>query len=181
MAKDVKTMEDLFLEEIRDLLDAEKQITKALPKMAKAAKSPELSAAFNDHLEETRGHVERLERIFSDIGAKSGGVKCKGMEGLLKEGDDMVRLTDPGTVRDAGLISAAQRVEHYEMAGYGSARTFAQLLGRDQAADLLDQTLDEEKAADEKLTDIAESMVNQRALAEGGTVDTRTGGAGGGL
>lgn len=177
MAKDVKTMEDLFLEEIRDLLDAEKQITKALPKMARAARSPELSAAFNEHLEQTRGHIDRLERIFSDLGARSGGVKCKGMEGLLKEGDDLVGLTDPGTVRDAGLIAAAQRVEHYEMAGYGSARTFAQLLGRDQAADLLDQTLDEERETDQKLTEIAESMVNQRAMAES---DTRTGGAGGG-
>src|SRR5579862_5506791 len=134
MAKDVKTMEDLFLEEIRDLLDAEKQITKALPKMAKAAKSPELTSAFKDHLEQTRGHIDRLERIFSDMGAKSGGVKCKGMDGLLKEGDEMVSVTAPGAVRDAGLIAAAQRVEHYEMAGYGAARTFAQLLGRTEAA-----------------------------------------------
>jgi ferritin-like metal-binding protein YciE len=124
MAKDVKTMEDLFLEEIRDLLDAEKQIIKALPKMVKATTSEELGAAFTEHLEQTRGHVERLERIFSEIGAKSGGVKCKGMEGLLKEGDEMVSLTSPGTVRDAGLIAAAQRVEHYEMAGYGSARRY---------------------------------------------------------
>ncbi len=145
MAKDVKTMEDLFLEEIRDLLDAEKQITKALSKMAKAATSEELSEGFTEHLEQTRGHIERLERIFSDIGAKSGGVKCTGMEGLLKEGDEMIRLTEAGMVRDAGLIAAAQRVEHYEMAGYGSARTFAQLLGRTEAADLLEETLEEEK------------------------------------
>lgn len=172
MTKEVKTMEDLFLEEIRDLYDAEKQITKALPKMARAATSQELSAGFNEHLEQTRGHVERLEQIFSELGVKSGGVKCKGMEGLLKEGDEMVSLTDPGPVRDAGLIAAAQRVEHYEMAGYGSARTFAQLLGRNAAADLLEQTLDEEKETDEKLTEIAESMVNQRALSA-----TRTGGA----
>ena len=178
MAKDVKTMEDLFLEEIRDLLDAEKQITKALPKMAKAARSPELSEAFNEHLEQTRGQIDRLERIFSDIGAKSGGVKCKGMEGLLKEGDDMIRLTDPGMVRDAGLISAAQRVEHYEMAGYGAARTFAQLLGREEAADLLDQTLQEEKETDERLTEIAESMVNARAMAESGLPRTLTGAGG---
>jgi ferritin-like metal-binding protein YciE len=168
MTKDIKTMEDLFLEEIRDLLDSEKQITKALPKMAKAAQSPDLCSAFTEHLDQTRGHVARLERIFSNIGAKSGGVKCKAMEGLLKEGDDMVSLTDPGMVRDAGLIAAAQRVEHYEMAGYGSARTFAQLLGRTSAADLLDQTLEEEKEADQKLTGIAESMVNQRALAKSG-------------
>jgi ferritin-like metal-binding protein YciE len=159
-------MEDLFLEEIRDLYDAEKQITKALPKMAKAATSQELSEAFNDHLEQTRGHMDRLERIFSDIGAKSGGVKCKGMEGLLKEGDELVSLTDKGNVRDAGLIAAAQRVEHYEMAGYGAARTFAQLLGRTDAAGLLQDTLDEERETDEILTEIAESMVNERALTE---------------
>jgi ferritin-like metal-binding protein YciE len=177
MANDVKTMEDLFLEEIRDLMDAEKQITKALPKMAKATTSEELSEAFNEHLEQTRGHIERLERIFSEIGARSGGVKCKGMEGLLKEGDEMVSLTDPGLVRDAGLISAAQRVEHYEMAGYGSARTFAQLLGRDTAADLLQETLDEEKETDERLTEIAESMVNERAMSESGESGEMTGSA----
>ena len=180
MAKDVKTMEDLFLEEIRDLLDAEKQIVKALPKMARATTSEELKNAFEDHLEQTRGHVERLERIFSAIGAKSGGVKCKGMEGLLKEGDEMVGHTDPGMVRDAGLIAAAQRVEHYEMAGYGSARTFAQLLGRTEAGDLLDQTLAEEKEADSLLSEIAETMVNERAAAESGGAGTRTGKAGGG-
>ena len=175
MAKDVKTMEDLFLEEIRDLLDAEKQITKALPKMAKAASSEELSFAFNEHLEQTRGHVDRLERIFSEIGAKSGGVKCAAMEGLLKEGDEMVRMTDPGMVRDAGLIAAAQRVEHYEMAGYGSARTFANLLGRNSAADLLEETLEEERETDENLSELAESMVNQRAMTE----SSQTGSAGG--
>jgi len=167
-------MEDLFLEEIRDLMDAEKQITKALPKMAKATDSEELSAAFTEHLEQTRGHIERLERIFSEIGAKSGGVKCKGMEGLLKEGDEMVSLTQPGPVRDAGLIAAAQRVEHYEMAGYGCARTFAQLLGRTEAADLLEETLEEERETDENLTSIAENMVNSRAMSEGGS-DMRTG------
>ena len=177
MATDVKTMEDLFLEEIRDLMDAEKQITKALPKMAKAATSEDLSAAFNEHLEQTRGHIDRLERIFTELGVKSGGAKCKGMEGLLKEGDEMVDMTDAGLVRDAGLISAAQRVEHYEMAGYGSARTFAQLLGRTEAADLLEETLDEEKETDERLTEIAESMVNERALAEGGPGErTKAGG-----
>jgi len=177
MATNVKTMEDLFLEEIRDLLDAEKQITKALPKMVKASTSEDLSAAFNEHLEQTRGHIQRLEQIFSDLGVKSGGVKCKGMEGLLKEGEEMIDMTDAGLVRDAGLIAAAQRVEHYEMAGYGSARTFAQLLGRTDAADLLEETLDEEKETDERLTEIAESMVNERALAEGGSGErTKAGG-----
>jgi ferritin-like metal-binding protein YciE len=178
MAKDVKTMEDLFLEEIRDLLDAEKQITKAIPKMVKAASSQELKEAFEEHLEQTRGHVDRLERIFSDMGAKSGGVKCAGMEGVLKEGEEMISLTAVGDVRDAGLIAAAQRVEHYEMAGYGAARTFAQLLGRNEAADLLQETLDEEKETDERLTEIAEGMVNERALSESRGTGERAGHAG---
>jgi ferritin-like metal-binding protein YciE len=180
MAKDVKTMEDLFLEEIRDLMDAEKQITKALPKITRACTSLELKNAFEDHLEQTRGQVDRLELIFSSLGAKTGGIKCKAMEGLLKEGDDMVRITEPGAVRDAGLIAAAQRVEHYEIAGYGSARTFAKLLGRQEAADLLDQTLGEEKEADERLTGIAESMVNQKAAAVSGVPGMRSGAAGSG-
>jgi len=178
MAKDVKTMEDLFLEEIRDLLDAEKQITKALPKMAKAAQSEELIDAFTEHLEQTRGHIERLEQIFSEIGAKSGGVKCAGMEGLIKEGEEMVSLTEAGPVRDAGLIAAAQRVEHYEMAGYGAARTFAQLLGRTEAAELLQETLDEEKETDQNLTDIAESMINEKALTAGESGMRTRGGSG---
>ena len=173
MAKDVKTMEDLFLEEIRDLMDAEKQIYKALPRMAKAATLPELIGVFNEHWEQTREHVDRLDRIFSEIGARSGGMKCVSMTGLLKEGDDIVRLTDPGLVRDAGLIAAAQRVEHFEMAGYGSASTFAQLLGRTNVAGLLDQTLNEEKEADDRLSEISESMVSQLNLR------TRTAGIGG--
>jgi ferritin-like metal-binding protein YciE len=170
-------MEDLFLEEIRDLYDAEKQLVKALPKMAKASTSEELRSAFNEHLEQTRGHVDRLDRIFTAIGAKSGGVKCAAMDGLVKEGEEMVSMTDEGMVRDAGLIAAAQRVEHYELAGYGSARTFAQHLGRNEAVQLLQETLDEEKETDERLTEIAESMVNERAAGESGG-RTRTGGAG---
>ena len=170
------SLQKAFIDELRDAYDAEKQLIKALPKMAKAAQSEELSAAFTEHLEQTRGHIDRLEQIFTEIGAKSGGVKCKGMEGLLKEGDEMVTLTDPGPVRDAGLIGAAQRVEHYEMAGYGAARTFAQLLGRTGAADLLQQTLDEEKETDLNLTEIAESMINEKALAAGES-GTRTGAA----
>jgi ferritin-like metal-binding protein YciE len=140
-----------------------------------------LKEAFDEHLEQTRGQIERLEQIFSDMGAKSGGVKCAGMEGVLKEGEEMISLTEEGTVRDAGLIAAAQRVEHYEMAGYGAARTFAQLLGRDEAADLLQETLDEEKEADERLTEIAEGMVNERALAESRGSGGRTGHAGTGI
>jgi ferritin-like metal-binding protein YciE len=169
MAKNVKSMDDLFLEEIRDLYDAERQIIKALPKMAKATSSDELRAAFNEHLEQTRGHADRLERIFSELNEKPAGVKCEGMQGLIEEGEELIGLTEMGTVRDAGLISAAQRVEHYEMAGYGSARTFAQLLGHDDAAGLLEQTLDEEKETDERLTEIAETMVNERAVSEGAT------------
>jgi len=178
MAKDVKTMEDLFLEEIRDLMDAEKQITKALPKMAKAATSEELREAFEEHLEQTRGQIERLEQIFAEMGVKSGGQKCAAMEGLVKEGEEMISMTEEGLVRDAGLIGAAQRVEHYEMAGYGCARTFAQLLGRDEAADLLQETLDEEKETDERLTEIAESMVNEQAMSESRGSGERTSGAG---
>ena len=174
MSKDVKNMEDLFVEEIRDLYDAEKQIIKALPKVAKACTSEKLRNALTEHLEQTRGHVDRLERIFTSLSAKSTGVKCTAMEGLLKEGDEMVSITDEGPVRDAGLIAACQRVEHYEIAGYGAARSFAQHLGRNEAAELLGETLDEEKEADERLTEIAESMVNDRAT-------TRSGGAGGTL
>jgi ferritin-like metal-binding protein YciE len=179
MAKDVKTMEDLFLEEIRELIDVEKQIAKTLPRMARASTSQELQNAFNDHLGQTRAHIDRLERIFSAIGAKSGGMKCKAMEVLLKKVDEMVNSTDPGTVRDAGFIAAARRVEHYETAGYASARNFAQLLGRTEAADLLDETLIEEKEADQRLSEITESMVNQR-VAESGAFGTRTGAAGSG-
>lgn len=176
MAKDVKTMQDLFLEEIRDLYDAEKQITKALPKMAKATETEELREAFNEHLEQTRGQIDRLEQIFSALGEKPGGVKCKGMEGVISEGDEMVQLTETGPVRDAGLIAAAQRVEHYEMAGYGAARTFAQLLGHEDAANLLDETLDEERTTDERLTEIAESMVNEQAQAQSSSPRTRKAG-----
>ena len=160
MSKDVKTMEDLFLEEIRDLYDAEKQIVKALPKMAKACTSEELRNAFNEHLEQTRGHVDRLDQIFTALGVKSGGVKCTAMEGLLKEGDEMVSITDEGLVRDAGLIAAAQRVEHYEMAGYGTVRAFAEELGRSDIASELQKTLDEEGNADKILTQIAEQEAN---------------------
>jgi ferritin-like metal-binding protein YciE len=176
MAKDVRTMKDLFLEEIRDLYDGERQITKALPKMAKASSAQALQSAFNDHLEQTRGHVERLERIFTSLDAKSGGVKCKAMEGLLREGDDMVSATDPGNVRDAGLIAAAQRVEHYEMAAYGSARAFAELLGQSDAAKLLGETLAEEKEADRLLNEIAETTINRNAAAESGATTGRAGG-----
>jgi ferritin-like metal-binding protein YciE len=168
MAK-VATMGDLFLEEIRDLYDAEKQLTKALPKMAKAASTDELRKAFEDHLKETQNQVARLEQIFEMIDEKGTGKKCAAMTGLIKEGDEVVSETDDSAVRDAGLIAAAQKVEHYEMSGYGSARTHAQMLGHMEAVSLLEETLTEEKAADRKLNDIADSMVNEEAVNVSGT------------
>ena len=158
----VESIEDLFLDELKDLYSAEKQITKALPKMVKAASTQELSAAFNSHLQETKGHVERLEEIFEKLGKRGAGKTCEGMKGLLEEGSEIIQEIEKGPVRDAGLIAAAQKVEHYEIAGYGSVRSFAELLGKQDTVELLEQTLEEEKAADEKLTTISES-VNQEA------------------
>ncbi len=158
----VESIEDLFLDELKDLYSAEKQITKALPKLVKAASDQGLSAAFDSHLQETKGHVERLEEIFQKLGKKGTGKTCEGMKGVLEEGAEVVQEIEKGPIRDAGLIAAAQRVEHYEIAGYGSVRSFAELLGKTDIVELLEQTLDEEKAADEKLTKISES-VNQEA------------------
>jgi ferritin-like metal-binding protein YciE len=158
----VESIEDLFLDELKDLYSAEKQITKALPKLVKAASTEELSAAFDSRLQETKGHVERLEEIFQKLGKKGTGKTCEGMKGVLEEGAEVVQEIEKGPLRDAGLIAAAQRVEHYEIAGYGSVRAFAQLLGNADIVELLEQTLDEEKAADEKLTKISAS-VNQEA------------------
>jgi ferritin-like metal-binding protein YciE len=162
MAK-LDTLRTLWIEEMRDLYNAENQLLKALPKMAKRATTPELKEAFESHLEETQTHVERLEEIFSNLGKKPSGKTCKGMKGLVEEGAEMMKEDGPDSVIDAGIIAAAQRVEHYEIAGYGVARTFASLLGEDEAEDLLQSTLDEEGAADEKLTEIAEGMVNEEA------------------
>jgi ferritin-like metal-binding protein YciE len=162
-----ENMEDLFLAEIQDLYDAEQRLVKALPKMAEAAVSPELRQAFEKHLGETQGHVERLERIFGEIGEDPKATTCDAMKGLVKEGENMIGEMDESPLRDAGIIAAANRVEHYEIAAYGAARTFAQILGRTSAAQLLAQTLAEEKAADQKLTQIAESMVNNQALRSG--------------
>lgn len=158
------TMEELFLDELRDLYDAEKQLTKALPEMAEAASTDELRSAFEEHLEETKGHVLRLDEIFEALGEKSSGKKCAAMTGLIKEGNEVVKESGETAVRDAGLITAAQKVEHYEMSGYGSARTHAELLGNQQAANLLKKTLEEEKAADAKLNEIALSLVNAEAV-----------------
>ena len=161
-------MNDLFLDEIRDLYDAERQLTKALPKMAKASSSDDLRIAFQDHLKQTEGHVQRLEEIFVALGEKGTGKKCAAMTGLIKEGDALIGEIDQGPVRDAGLIAAAQKVEHYEISGYGSARTHAQLLGNPDAVSLLDETLSEEKEADSRLNDLAENVINQEAAGVGG-------------
>lgn len=157
----VETIDDLLLEELKDLYSAEKQITKALPKMAKAASSEDLRQAFESHLEETNGHVTRLEKIFEMLDKSSRGKTCEGMKGLLSEGSELIQEINKGDVLDAGLIAAAQRVEHYEMAGYGSVRSLAELLGNSQIVDLLQETLDEEKAADQKLTRISKTVNTQ--------------------
>ena len=160
----MKTLNDLFFHEIKDLYSAEKQLTKALPKMAKAATSEDLQQAFENHLQETEEHIARLERIMGQFDIPTRGPKCKAMEGLIEEGKDALEEDMDDDVRDAALICAAQRVEHYEIAGYGCARTFAELLGHSEAHEILQQTLDEEKATDEKLTQIAMQHVNAEAV-----------------
>lgn len=159
----IESMEDLFLEHIEDLYDAEQRLVKALPKMAEAATSPELRQGFESHLGETKGQVKRLEQVFQLLGKKSKGQTCDAMKGLIEEGEDMISSIDKSPLRDAGLIAAANRVEHYEIAAYGSARSFAQTIGLAEAVSLLDATLNEEKKADEKLTRLAESTVNREA------------------
>jgi ferritin-like metal-binding protein YciE len=159
----VKTIDELLLDELKDIYSAEKQITKALPKMARAAVSQELKSAFETHLQETQGQIERLDQIFETLGKSPRGKTCQGMQGLIEEGSEMMGELDKGPVRDAGLISAAQRVEHYEMAAYGSVREFATLLGHKEVASLLEETLEEEKATDEKLTGVAKK-INPQAL-----------------
>jgi ferritin-like metal-binding protein YciE len=158
----VKTMGELLLDELKDLYSAEKQITKSLPKLAKAATSPELKQAFQSHLQETQGQIERLDRVFEILGKSPKGKMCHGMEGVLEEGSEVLEETEKGAVRDAALISAAPRVEHYEMAGYGCVREYARILGQKEVASLLDETLKEEEAADKKLGTIAK-QVNQAA------------------
>lgn len=160
------SMEDLLTLELRDLYSAEKQITKALPKMAKAASSKKLQQAFQQHLAVTEKQIERLDKVFKEMDVSPGRHKCEAMEGLLKEGSEIIqqkKQADPA-VLDAALIGAAQRVEHYEIAGYGTARTFAQLLGYDRIVGLLEKTLSEEKETDVKLTELAESEINVEAV-----------------
>ena len=159
----LQTLEDLFLHELKDLYSAENQLVKALPKMAKAATNPELKAGFEEHLEQTKGHVERLTKIGKQLGKGLTGHTCKAMEGLVEEGAELIDEDAEESVRDAGLIGAAQRVEHYEIAGYGTARALATRLGQDDFAELLEETLNEEKETDAKLTELAESAVNSDA------------------
>lgn len=154
----LETLQELFVDELKDLYSAENQITKALPKMAKTAISEELKKGFLDHLEQTKGHISRLESIFGELDESPKGKRCKGMEGLLTEGSELMKEDAEPDVMDAGLISAAQRVEHYEIAAYGTVRTYAELLGLKKAAKLLQETLDEEKATDENLTGLAQAI-----------------------
>lgn len=167
MGAKMDSLNELFVHELQDLYSAETQLIEALPKMARAASSSQLQQAFKMHLEQTEGHVKRLEQIFKDLKQDSKGEKCKGMEGLIKEGDSLIKKKKDmdADVLDAGLIGAAQRVEHYEIAAYGTATAFAKLMGKQDFANLLHQTLEEEKKTDEKLTQLAESAINQEALA----------------
>ena len=161
-----ENLHELFVDELRDIYDAEKQLTKALPKMAKAAESPDLKAGFEEHLEITRMQVDRCEEIFKSLGMAARGKPCEGMKGLIEEGQEMMEELETGPTLDAALIASAQKVEHYEIASYGTLATFADILGLQDAKDLLGQTLDEEKEADEKLTQVA-GQINFEAEAEG--------------
>ena len=157
------TLHDAFLDEMRDAYDAEKQILKALPKMAKAATSPDLRAAFQMHLEQTRGHVQRLESAFASLGEKARGKHCDGVAGIIEEGKGVMEEDFDETTMDACLIASAQRVEHYEMAAYGTLVAWARAMGHNEAAELFEETLNEEKTTDEKLTSLAEGGINQEA------------------
>ena len=160
-------LNELFIDELKDIYWAEQHLTKALPKMAKAATSDELRTAIQNHLTETENHVSRLEKAFDSIGEKAVAKKCEAMSGLIKEGDEIIADTEKGSItRDAGIISAGQKIEHYEIASYGTLKTLASVLGYNEAAELLDATLQEEKNADNKLTQIAESSINQSAKSE---------------
>ena len=160
----LETLKDLYILELKDLYSAEKQIIKALTKMVKAASHPKLKEGFQKHLEETKEQAVRLEKLLASHNETTRGPKCKGMEGVLKEGDEMIEEEADEEVRDAGLIAAAQRVEHYEMAGYGCARTYAEILGDKEGAKVLQQTLSEESATDAALTKLAKSAINIAAV-----------------
>ena len=160
---ELQTLKDLYFHELKDLFSAEQQLVRALPKMAKAASNKELAAGFQEHLEQTKGHAQRVEQILSSHQQTTRGPKCKGMEGIVAEGAEMIEEEADVEVKDAGLIAAAQRVEHYEMAGYGTARTYAELLGDKEGAKLLGLTLEEERQTDQKLLKLAKSAVNVAA------------------
>src|SRR4026207_1886656 len=157
---DAGTLHDAFIDELRDAYDAEKQLTKALPKMAKAASSPKLRTAFEDHIEETRGQIERLEQIFGSLDEKVRGKHCEGIAGIIEEGKSIMEEDFDDATMDACLIAGGQRAEHYEMAAYGTLVAWAQAMGHNEAAMLLQENLDEEKAADEKLSDLAEGGIH---------------------
>ncbi len=164
---ELNSLKTLFIDQLKDLKDAENQLTKALPKMAKAATSPELQQAFERHLEQTKGHLERVEQVLSEVSGNNRGKKCKAMEGLIEEGAELMKEKAEPEVMDAGLIAAAQKVEHYEIASYGTARTYANLLDMNQTAKTLQQILDEEGQTDKMLTQIAET-INVEAMAGDG-------------
>ncbi|PYK55570.1 MAG: ferritin-like domain-containing protein [Verrucomicrobia bacterium] len=160
------TLQKLYTDELRDLYNAENQLVKALPKMAKAASSEDLKDAFEKHLEQTKGHVKRLEQVFEALGEKPKGKTCRAMKGLIEEGSEILKEEGEESILDAGIIVAAQKVEHYEIASYGSVRTFAHLLGQNKAAELLQTTLDEESETNELLNRLAEGIVNPEAMLE---------------
>lgn len=160
------SLQDIYVEQLKDLWSAEQQLLKALPKMAKEAANKDLSSAIQEHEVQTRVHVERLEKIFTQLGEKPTGHKCKGMEGLIAEGEEVLEEHEQSSARDAAMIAAAQRVEHYEIAGYGTVRTMANMLGLGDHADLLQKTLDEEGETDKKLSVLAETVVNMQATTD---------------
>jgi ferritin-like metal-binding protein YciE len=163
MAGKMKSLDDLFVDSLQDLYDAEKQIVKALPKMIEKSSSNELKQGFKDHLEMTHRQIERIEQIFEKMNMPAKGKHCKGMEGLIKEGEEVLEEDMSPEVRDAAIIGAAQKIEHYEISGYGTARTYAHSLGHDNFAKLLDQSANEEGQTDKKLTQLAESKINPQA------------------
>jgi ferritin-like metal-binding protein YciE len=163
----VDSLQALLEEELKDIYDAEKQLTKALPKLAKKATSPDLKAGFEAHLRQTEEQIDRLEQVFEQLEMPARGKPCKGMKNLIAEGEEMIAEAEDDATRDAVMIAAAQKVEHYEIAAYGTARTWANLLGKGEVAALLEESLEEEKETDQRLTEIAESTVNQAAAAEG--------------
>lgn len=169
----VKNIEELYIQELRDLHSAERQIIDALPLVERAATTPELKKAVQKHLEETKGQLQRLDQIFQQLGERGTGHRCKAMEGLIDESKELIKDVEPGSLLDAALIVGAQKIEHYEIAGYGSARTFAEMLGKKEHAELLQETLDEEFASDIALTAIATSKINESASHQESSSATR--------